>query len=145
LPILLNNLTLRVSVLACKQELRGHVQGILRADIIALGAEDALGDIDADTLCFREELDGMGRADLQAERTADARLPVIGDLPPEFRGHRYGGVDGCLAICDLGKELCDRGREVAGREGIGGGFFKELPEQFRHHGQADHGHATPRK
>jgi hypothetical protein len=51
LPILLNNLTFREPVLACQQELRGHVQGTLRADIIALGAEDTLGDINTDTLC----------------------------------------------------------------------------------------------
>jgi hypothetical protein len=34
---------------------------------------------------------------------------------------------------------------VAGREGIGGRFFKELRKQFGDHRQADHGHATPRK
>jgi len=50
-PCLLNDLGLRVPVLAGKQKLRGHVQGTLWADIIALGAENALGDIDADTLC----------------------------------------------------------------------------------------------
>ena len=44
------------------------MQAILRADVIALGAEDTLGDIDADTLCCREKFDGMGGADLQAER-----------------------------------------------------------------------------
>jgi len=48
---LFNDLGLRIPVLAGKQKLLGHVQGALRADIIALGAENALGDIDTDTLC----------------------------------------------------------------------------------------------
>jgi len=51
ISISLNNLAVCKPVLARKQELRGHVQAILRADIIALGAEDALGDIDANTFC----------------------------------------------------------------------------------------------
>ena len=48
---LLNDLGICIPVFAGKQKLRSHVQGTLRADIIALGAENALGDIDADTLC----------------------------------------------------------------------------------------------
>jgi len=72
LPCLLNYLGLRIPVLAGEQKLRGHVQGTLRADIIALGAENALGDIDADTLCFRKKFDGMCRAHPKAERTSDA-------------------------------------------------------------------------
>jgi len=121
------------------------VQAILRADIIALGAEDALGDIDADTLCCREKFDGMCWADLEAELAPDARLPVIGDLSPESGGHRYWGVDSRFSLCDLLQEFCHRGREVAGRKRVGSRFFEELPEQFRHHGKADHGHTTLRK
>ena len=51
LLLLFHNLTVCKPVFRREQELRSHVQAILRADIIALGAEDALGDIDADTLC----------------------------------------------------------------------------------------------
>jgi len=61
---LFHDLTIRVPVLTCKQELRGHGETPLGADISALGTEDALGDIDADTFCFREKFDGMGRTDL---------------------------------------------------------------------------------
>ena len=63
---LLDNLALCIPVLGCKQEIGTHVKGIHRADIIALGAEDTLGDIDPDPFCLLQELDGMGRADLQA-------------------------------------------------------------------------------
>lgn len=124
--LLFNNLTVCKPVFRREQELRGHVQAILRADVIALRAEDALGDIDADTLCCREKFDGMGGADLQAELASDARLPVIGDLSPESRGHRHGGVDGRLTLCDTVQEFCHRGREVAGRKSISGRFFEEL-------------------
>jgi len=121
------------------------MQAILRADVIALGAEDALCNINADTLCCREKFDGMGGADLQAELASDARFPVIGNLSPESRGHRHGGVDGRLTLCNLLQEFCHRGREVAGWKRVGSRFFEELPEQFRHHGKADHGQTTLRK
>jgi len=72
LLLLFHNLTVCKPVFRSEQELRSHVQAILRADVIALGAEDALGNIDADTLCCREKFDGMGGADLQAELASDA-------------------------------------------------------------------------
>jgi hypothetical protein len=124
--LLFHNLALREPVLACQQELRSHVQAILRADVIALGAEDALGDKDADTLCCRKEFDGMSGADLQAELASDARLTVIGDLSPESRGHRHGGGDGRLTLSNTVQEFCHRGREVASRKSVRGRFFEEL-------------------
>jgi hypothetical protein len=69
---LFNDLGLRIPVLAGKQKLRGHVQGALRADIITLGAENALGDIDTDTLCFGKKFNGVCRTYPKAERTSDA-------------------------------------------------------------------------
>jgi len=124
--LLFHNLTVCKPVFRREQELRGHVQAILRADVIALGAEDALGDIDADTLCCREKFDGMGGADLQAELASDARLTIIGDLSPESRGYWHRRVDGRLTLCDIVQEFCHRGREVAGRKNVGGRFFEEL-------------------
>jgi hypothetical protein len=92
------------------------VQGIFRADIIALGAVDALGDVYPDLLRLLEELDGVGRADPQAEGAADACFPVVDNFSTEFRGCRHGWMDasprttlpsqspGSLAI--HGRSLC---------------------------------------
>jgi hypothetical protein len=124
--LLFHNLDLREPVFRRKQELRGHVQAILRADVIALGAEDALGDIDTDSLCCREKFDGMGGADLQAELASDTQLPVIGDLSPESWGYWHGGADGRLTLCDTVQEFCHRGREVAGWKCVSSWFFEEL-------------------
>jgi len=79
----LHDQVIGVPVLPGEQELACHGEAILRADVRALGAEDALVDPDAYLLDIGEELDRVRRADLHAERAPDAGVPVERDLPPE--------------------------------------------------------------
>ena len=134
----LDDLALCVPVFGCEQEFGAHVQGRFWTYIIALGAEDALGDIDPDPFCLRDELNGMGRADPQAEGAPDACFPVVDDLSTEFRGCRHRGMDRCLSAPDLCQEPCHGGGQVPCRERVGGRCAEELLQQFRDEGESGH-------
>ena len=85
------------------------MQGTLRADVIALGAEDALGDIDADTLCFREELDGMGRQTLRqsVQPMHDSRSYAI--FPRNLGGTGTGGLIAASPFATLARNSVTEG------------------------------------
>lgn len=89
----LHDLTFSKAVRRCEKELFTHVKGIFWADVIALGAKDALSYIYPYTLRLRQELNCMGWTDLNAEGAADTGLTVVYDLPTEIRGDRDWRVD----------------------------------------------------
>ena len=64
-------------VFGCKQELRRHVQTSFGTYIIALATEDTLCDPYPDSLCFRDELNGICRTNPDTYLTPDTGIPVM--------------------------------------------------------------------
>ncbi len=73
------------------------MQAVFRTDIIALAAEDTLGDPDSYPFCIRYKFDCIGWTDPDTHFTSDARVPIIGDLAPIPGGRLNGRMNRCLS------------------------------------------------
>ena len=101
------------------EELVGEGEALFGADFGALGALDALGDVDADFFVVGG-LDGVGGAYADAEVAADAGFAVVGHFAAEFFGGGDGGVEGGLSLLDVLEDSGDGGGGRGGGGGVGG-------------------------
>ena len=116
----------RILIIAGQQELVRHSQTVRGADIITLGAEAASPHVDLDLLLIRNELDGLGRANLDAQLTADALLFVVGNLAPEARGDLNWWSHDARVLRNLVQESFHGLWGVSGRERVRGRVLEEL-------------------
>ena len=124
-----------VAVVGGVEELAGEGEALLGANLGALSALDALRDVKTHFLDGRDGLDGVSRADLDAQVAADAGFPIIGHFAAQpFRGG-HGGIEFGLALVHLVQQSRNGRRQLGGGEGVGVGFAEKLSEDFVDHGE----------